>query len=173
MAFEEALFDKRGAGLGVVGRYEDDMTGCVAVGWFAVVVLVSAAAGLSLPSLQVSHDDPATVDEVLRLDWLIVATFVTYAIRRCCEARIWLGTLATVAACLQSFYVVDTAMDRVEEYCISAPSMVVSRAVPAFQLVCFTAFALAGSRRRLAEPRWQRLTTKLMQNSPTSRPVRH
>ncbi len=178
MAFEEGLFDGRagrlgGDGLAMPASSADDMSGCVAAGWFAVVVLVSAAAaGLSLPYLDQSHSDPSTVGEVVRFDWLILATFLVYPIRRCCEARIWLGLLATAAACAQSFYVVDTATERVAEYAVAAPAMAVWWAVPMLQLVCFTAFAVAGSRSRLAERRWQRLTAKLMRNPATVRPVR-
>ncbi len=171
MAFEEALFDKSGTVAGVVGPHEDDVTLWVGLGWFCVVMLGSAlAAWLSLPV----PDPPqgsASVDDIVHFEWLIVATFLAYPVRRCSQARVWLGLIAMTAASAQAFSVVDTAAERVETYDVAATAAGVWWAVPVFQLVCYTAFCVNGIRTRLAERRWQRLTAQLMRNPPPLRPL--
>lgn len=172
MAFEEGLFDKHGAVTDVETTNDDDVTVWVGLGWFCVVMLGSAlVAGLSLPFLPGYQDRPTDVGDVVRFDWLIVATFLAYPIRCCCQARIWLGLLAMAAASAQSFSIVDTATERIETYHIAATATGLWWAVPVFQLICYAAFATAGVRTRLAERRWQRLTAKLMRNPSTPRPV--
>ncbi len=173
MAFEEGLFDKFGAVTDVETTHDDDVTVWVGLGWFCVVMLGSAlVAELSLPTPKTSVG-PAAVGDVVRFDWLILATFLAYPIRRCCRARVWLGVLAMTAASAQSFSIVDTATERVQAYDVAATATGVWWAVPAFQLMCYAAFALAGSRTRLAERRWRRLTDQLSRNAPTLRPVEH
>jgi len=173
MAFEEALFDKHGALSGVEDPHEDNLTLWVGLGWFCVVMLGSAlVAELSLPTPPTSVGSPA-VGDIVRFDWLILATFLAYPIRRCCRARVWLGVLAMTAASAQSLSIVDTATERVQTHDVAATATGVWWAVPAFQLICFAAFALAGSRTRLAERRWRRLTDQLARNAPAPRPVKH
>ncbi len=171
MAFEEALFDKHDAVSRVEDPHEDDIALWVGLGWFCVVMLGSAlVAWSSLPTTTTSVG-ASTVSDVVRFDWLIVATFLAYPIRRCCQARVWLGVLAMTAASAQSFSVVDIATERVQAYDVAATAAGIWWAVPACQLICYAAFALAGSRVRLAERRWRRLTERLMRNPPTPRPV--
>ncbi len=169
MAFEEALFDKRDAASAVADPHADDLTVWVGFGWCCVALLGSAVAGwLSLPAVETSVG-AAGVSDIVRFDWLIVATFLAYPIRRSCQARVWLGLLALAAASAQSFSVVDTAVERIETYDVAATAVGTWWAVPVLQLVCYAAFAVGGVRTRLAERRWQRLMAKLARNPPTLR----
>ncbi|MBA3234313.1 MAG: hypothetical protein H0T17_10280 [Propionibacteriales bacterium] len=169
MAFEEARPHDAGPSespedLGA--SFAEDLSWWVGLGWFAAAALLSAlVVALSLPAEPAGLDRPYAVSDVVRVDWLILATFLCYLLRRCARASLLCGLAAVVLCSAQSFYVVSAALERLDSLHITTAAPWLWYLIPSVQLVAFIGFGISGARRRVADLRWKRLITSLLRDA--------
>ena len=85
----------------------------VAAGWLLVLALACAVvAALSLPATSMSAEPGAQARDVFRPEWLVLAAFLAYPVRRVARASLPLGAVALIAASAQVVTIADTAADR-------------------------------------------------------------
>ncbi|MBA2698723.1 MAG: hypothetical protein H0U61_08120 [Nocardioidaceae bacterium] len=143
----------------------EDASGWLGLVWFLGVALCSAAVvALALPPVSFL-DESSRVGQVVHLDWLILATFLVWPVRRCAQHSIWWGVAAVVVVSSQSFYVVGTGLDRLADAQIPVTAGAAWYLISVFQACCFAGFGLSGARLRWKERRWQRLIANLMRDT--------
>lgn len=143
----------------------DDLSGWIGVGWFAGVAFCSAiVVALALPP-ESFVDQSSPVSQLVRLDWLLLATFLVWPIRRCAQHSVWWGVSAVVAASCQSFYVVNVGLDRLADAEIPVAAGAAWYLLPILQLCFYAGFGISGARQRWRDRRWQRLIAALMRDS--------
>lgn len=140
----------------------DDISGWIGLGWFAGVALCSAVVvALALPP-ESFVDQSSSVSQVVRLDWLVFATFLVWPIRRCAQHSVWCGVAAVLVASSQSFYVVNVGLERLADAQIPVTAGAAWYLVPGFQVCCYAGFGISGARRRWKDRQWRRLVAGLM-----------
>ncbi|MBA2774519.1 MAG: hypothetical protein H0U36_10825 [Nocardioidaceae bacterium] len=143
----------------------DDVSGWIGLGWFAAVAMCWAVVvALALPPESfVNQSSP--ISQVVRLEWLVLATFLVWPIRRCAQHSIWWGAAALVVASSQSFYVVSVGLERLADAQIPVTAGAAWYLLAAFQVCCYTGFWISGARQRWKDRRWQRLIAAMMRDS--------
>lgn len=131
-----------------------------AVGWLLTLAVASAALSvLSLPEPAVTSAQPPAARDLFRPEWLVLASFLAFLVRRVARASILLGALALVAASAQVLAVADWATDRLAAAGLTA-SAPLWFTLAVVESLGFLAAAVSGWRRRWSDRRWEQLTRR-------------
>ena len=141
----------------------------MAAGWLLTLALAGVAlSALSLPALSPAGEPPVQARDVFRPEWLVLAAFLTYPVRRVARASIPLGAVALVAASAQVIAIADLATERLASAGLTS-SAVLWFTVALVEVTGFLVAATGGWRRRWSDRRWERLTRRLSRRSRTPR----